>query len=117
MQQEERLKAIEDLLQKRGWEADDAKKAAASAVEKGEPVLESLSFQMLAEHVLAAIHKSSWVTYRGENADCDEHYVIQRLLESGASAEDLAIFARVMQREYLSNLGCMLDGGGDLRNT
>ena len=33
-------------------------------------------------------------------------------MESGTSAEDLAIFARLMQREYLSNPGCILDGAG-----
>ncbi|MGH7139592.1 MAG: hypothetical protein ACREHD_27950, partial [Pirellulales bacterium] len=38
--------------------------------------------------------------------------IIKRLLDSGASADDLARFARLMQRQYLSNLGCILDGAG-----
>jgi hypothetical protein len=95
MTQEERLEATERLLRK-----------------QGEPLLEFLCFQMLAEHILAPIHTSSWVTYRGKHPNCEGHDVIKRLLESGASAEDLAIFARNMQRDYLTSLGCILDGAG-----
>ena len=112
MTPEERLEATERLLHKQGWDSEDAKKAAQKAIETGEPLIEFLCFQLLAEHILAAIHTSSWITYRGKHTHCDGHDVIKRLLESGASAEDLAVFARKMQREYLSNLGCILDGSG-----
>jgi hypothetical protein len=71
-----------------------------------------LCFQELAEYILAPIHTSSWISNRAKEPASDGHDVITRLLESGASADDLAIFARMMQREYLSNLGCILDGAG-----
>lgn len=112
MNEAERLEATEKLLRMRGWDAESAKETAQNAVEDGEPLLESLCFQGLAEHVLAKIHTSSWISNRANNPSCDEHEIIKRLVESGASVDDLAIFARVMQREYLSNLGCILDGAG-----
>lgn len=110
MNQDERLEAIERLLRERGWDAENATEVARDAIQKGKPILESLCFQMLAEHILAPIHTASWITNRGAEPDSADHAVIKRLLESGASAVDLAIFARMMQREYLSNLGCILDG-------
>ena len=110
MNKREKLQVIEKLLCKRGWDAETAKELARDAIEKGEPVLESICFQMLAEYMLASIHSASWVKFRGSEPNSDGHEVIKRLLQSGASAEDLAIFARILQREYLSNLGCILDG-------
>jgi hypothetical protein len=75
-------------------------------------VLESLCFQALAEHILAQIHSSLWVRNRAKDPSADGHEVIKRLTDAGASPKDLALFARLMQREYLSNLGCILDGAG-----
>ncbi len=112
MTQDERLAETQRLLRKCGWDAEAAMEVVQDAIEKGEPILESLCFYMLAEHILAAIHTDSWITNRGANPDRDGHDVIKRLLDTGASAEDLAIFARIMQREYLSSLGCILDGVG-----
>lgn len=112
MNKSQRLAAIEQLLRRRGLDQDSAQKAARDAVESGQPVLESLSFQRLAECILARIHSSSWISNRANDSSCDGHDVIKRLLDTGASPEDLAVFARMMQREYLSNLGCILDGSG-----
>jgi hypothetical protein len=107
MNRSQKLAAIEKLLRKHGWDQDSARQAARDAVQNGEPLLESLCFQGLAEHILARIHSSAWVSNRAKDPD-----VIKRLLDSGASPKDLALFARMMQREYLSNLGCILDGAG-----
>ncbi|HXG10412.1 MAG TPA: hypothetical protein VNK04_11660 [Gemmataceae bacterium] len=112
MTKAQRLAAIEELLRKRGWDQDSARQAARAAVKNGEPLLESLCFQALAENILATIHSSSWIRNRAKDPSCDGHDVIKRLIDSGASPRDLAIFARMMQREYLSNLGCILDGAG-----
>ncbi|HEX7448535.1 MAG TPA: hypothetical protein VF306_13370 [Pirellulales bacterium] len=112
MNEKDKLRAAEELLIKRGWDADGAKQMAKEALDEGEPLLETLCFYTLAEHVLATIHDSSWIKYRAEHPDCDGHDVIKRLVQSGASADDLALFARLMQREYLGNLGCILDGAG-----
>ena len=112
MNKAQKLAAIEKLLRRQGLDQKSAREAAQDAVGSGEPLLESLCFQFLAEHVLANIHKSVWITNRAEDADCDGHDVIKRLVDSGASPKDLALFARLMQREYLSNLGCILDGSG-----
>ena len=113
MNKKEKQRAIEELLTKSGWEAESAKEAAEEAIEEGEPLLETLCFHKLAEFLLARIHDSSWVKNCAEEADEYEgDDVIKRLLESGASSDDLARFARLMQRQYLSNLGCILDGAG-----
>jgi hypothetical protein len=112
MKKTQRLTAIEQLLRKQGLDQESAKEAAREAVEIGQPVLESLCFQQLAEHILARIHSSSWISNRAKAPDRDGHDVIKRLIDSGASPKDLAVFARMMQREYLSNLGCILDGAG-----
>ena len=112
MTKAQRRAAIEELLRKRGWDQDGAREAAREAVDNGEPLLESLCFQVLAEHVLARIDSSSWISNRAENPSSDGHDVIKRLIDSGASPSDLAIFARMMQRAYLSDLGCLLDGAG-----
>jgi hypothetical protein len=108
----QRLAAIEKLLREQGLDQDCAKETARDAVKSGEPVLESLCFQRLAEHILAKTHSSSWITNRAKNPSIDVEGVVKRLLDSGASPKDLALFARIMQREYLSNLACILDGAG-----
>jgi hypothetical protein len=112
MNKAQKLAAIEKLLRKQGLSQKSAKASARDAVESGEPVLESLCFQALAEHLLASIHTTSWISNRAKNPDCEGYDVINRLIDAGASAKDLALFARMMQREYLSNLGCILDGAG-----
>ncbi len=108
MKKSERLAAIEGLLSRQGLDQDSAKEAAREAVKSGEPVLESLCFQRLAEHVLARIDSSSWINNRAKSPSNDIAGVIKRLLDAGASPKDLALFARIMQREYLSNIGCIL---------
>lgn len=112
MNKKEKQRATVELLIQSGWDEDSAKETATEAIEEGEPILESLCFRALAEHILAKIHDSSWLTNRAKRTEADGHDVIKRLLDSGASADDLALFARFMQREYLSNLGCILDGAG-----
>ena len=112
MNKAQRLAAIEKLLRKEGLDQDSAREAARDAVESGEPLLESLCFQSLAQHSLAKIHSSSWISNRAQGPSGDGKDIIKRLLDAGASPTDLALFARMMQREYLSNLGCILDGAG-----
>ena len=70
------------------------------------------SFHMFAEYLLAPVHDSKWLITRAENGESEESQLIQRLLKSGANAGDLAAFARIFQREYLCDLGCVLDGAG-----
>lgn len=112
MDQKEYLRAVEDFLVKLGWDRIEAKAAAVESSAAGQPILETLCFQHVAEHVLAPIHKSEWIQNRASDSDGEPAAVIKRLLDAGASAEDLAIFARLMQREYLANVGCLLDGSG-----
>jgi hypothetical protein len=112
MNKAQRRAAIEQLLRRQGWDQESAKEAARDADKRGQPLLESLCFQRLAEHVLARIHSSSWISNRAKNPSGDGHDVIKRLIDSGAAPKDLALFARMMQREYLTNLGCILDGAG-----
>jgi hypothetical protein len=112
MDNAEKISAITKLLIKRDWDEESAREAAKQAIEASEPVLESLCIQELAEHLSAPIHKTEWITHRAENPSSDAHNVIKRLIDSGASPDHLAVFARMMQREYLSNLGCILDGAG-----
>ena len=112
MTPDERIRHTVELLVSNGWEADEAREAATEAVEEDAPVLETLCFHTLAEHLLASIHDASWIANRADKPDSDGHDIIKRLLDSGASPDDLAVFARLMQREYLSNLGCLLDGAG-----
>ena len=113
MDKKQKQRAIEELLTKSGWDADSAKEAAEEAIAEGEPLLETLCFHKLAESLLARIDDSSWLVNRAKEADEEEgDDVIKRLLDSGASADDLARFARLMQRHYLGNVGCILDGAG-----
>jgi hypothetical protein len=112
MNKAQKLAAIEKLLRQLGWSQENARESARDAVKNGEPLLESLCFKTLAEHLLAKIHSFSWISNRARNPSSDGHEVIKRLIDSGASPKDLALFARMMQREYLSDLGCILDGAG-----
>jgi hypothetical protein len=113
MNKKEKQRATEVFLIESGWDADSARAAAKEAIDEGEPLLETLCFHKLAEFFLAGIHDSSWVKNRAKEADPDEgDDIIKRLLDSGASADDLAHFARLMQRTYLSDLACILDGAG-----
>ena len=112
MTTEERQQHITALLLSTGWDDEQARAAATEAVESGEPLLERLCFNVLAQHLLAPVHNASWIANRARNPDSEHHDLIKRLLDAGASAEDLAVFARVMQRQYLCDLGCVLDGSG-----
>jgi len=109
----EKQRATAEFLVNCGWDTDRAKELAKEAIAEGEPILETFCFHKLAEFLLATIHDASWIKNRAKDADTEEgDDVIKRLLDSGASAKDLARFARLMQRQYLSNLGCLLDGAG-----
>lgn len=112
MDPEERQRHTAELLASLGWDADQAREAASEAVQEGAPLLEQLCFQTLAQHLLAPVHDASWIANRGRNPDSEHHDLIKRLMDSGASAKDLAAFARVMQRQYLCDLGRVLDGSG-----
>lgn len=112
MTPDDKRRQTEAFLTSLGWGAAEASEAAADAVENGEPLLETLCFHALAQHVLARIHDPSWIRRRLENPDSEHHDLIKRLLDAGAAAEDLAVFARMMQRQYLSDLSCLLDGSG-----
>lgn len=114
MADEIKIQEIVEFLLKHGdgYDADEAGEAAKQAIEEGQPVVETMCLQMLAEHVLARIHDPSWIISRANEPDCEDSELLKRLLDSGASAADLALFARMSQREYLSNLGCILDGAG-----
>ncbi len=111
MNRKEKLKFVENFLVEYGLPADEAIELAAESVEEGQPIVETICFQMVAESVLACIHTSGWIRARSKS-DGPEGELLKRLLHSGAAPKDLAIFARMMQREYLSNLGCVLDGAG-----
>jgi hypothetical protein len=110
MYREERIELTTQMLVSFGSSEDSAKSTAIQSVNDGNPILETYSFHAIAEFLLAPIHDSSWVTERDPEDDGDE--LIARLLSSGASPDDLSKFARLMQRQYLSNLGCILDGSG-----
>jgi hypothetical protein len=109
---DERRRQLEALLLSKGWDADAVAEVAEEAEENGEPLLETLCFHTLAEQVLIPIHDRSWIEKRADTPESEHHDLIRRLLDAGATAEDLAVFARVMQRQYLSDLGCLLDGAG-----
>jgi hypothetical protein len=110
MNKAQKRTAIEKMLLAEGRDQDSAREVARDAIKNREPLLEEMCFVTHAEQLLAPIHSSSWIRNRAKNPSWDEEGLIKRLLDSGASPKDLAIFARMMQREYLSNLGCLLDG-------
>ena len=113
MNNEEKQRATEEFLVQSGWNTDSAKKAAQKSIDEGEPLLETLCLHKLVESCLAYVHDSSWVKNRAKSADAGEgHDIVKRLVDSGASADDLARFARLMQRQLLGDLGCILDGAG-----
>ena len=110
MDREERIELTAQMLVSLGWSEKNAKATAVQSTDDGSPVLETYSFHALAESLLVPIHDSSWITERDSEDDGDEF--IARLIESGAAPSDLAKFGRLMQRQYLSNLCCILDGSG-----
>jgi len=114
MANEKKIQQIVDFLLAHGdgFDADEAREAAEEAIEEGQPVIETMCLHMLAEHVLAAIHNPSWIGARANEPDCKDSELLKRLLGAGASEADLALFARMAQRDYLGNLGCILDGAG-----
>jgi hypothetical protein len=95
-----------------GFDEDEATEVASSAVKEGTPIIETMCFLMIVEDLLAPIHKTAWLTARARNTEWDFDGVIKRLLDSGASVKDLTFFARAMQKQFMSNLGCLLDGSG-----
>lgn len=100
MNREERIRLTTQLLVNFGWSEGNAESTAIQSADDGEPVLEKYSFHALAESLLAPIHESSWITDSDSEAVGDE--VVVRLVESGADPDDLAKFARLMQRQFLS---------------
>ena len=114
MNDNERIEQLAKFLVDRVEDVSEseAREIAQEAIAQGEPLLETICFQILAENILARIHDASWITSRGRQSESEDADLIQRLLDAGAMPEDLALFARMSQREYLSNLGCILDGAG-----
>lgn len=111
MKKAQRLTATEQLLIQRGCDPDSAAGVASAAEKRGEPLLESLCFVSLAERNLLPIHSAAWVRHRAKDAGCPDHAVINRMLAAGVSAKDVALFARMVQREYQAFF-CLLDGTG-----
>lgn len=110
MNREERIKLTTRMLNDFGWSEKRAESTATQSTDDGQPILETYLFHALAESLLAPIHDSSWITERDPEDDADE--LLARLVENGADANDLAKFARFIQRQYFSNLCCILDGAG-----
>lgn len=120
MSEEQKVQEIVEFLRKHGssyhiaddFDVDLARETAKYAIESNQPLIETRCFQILVEHILARIHEPSWISARAECSDGEESQLLKRLLKSGASEADLALFARMSQKEFLSNLGCILDGSG-----
>ena len=89
MKRKERQELTEKLLLQFGdFEPEEAKEAAKEAVDEGEPILETLCFQVLTMDILSPIHTTSWLKARAKD---DEEGIIKRLIASGADIKDLAI--------------------------
>jgi hypothetical protein len=114
MADKNKIQEIVDFLLQHGdgYDDDEAREIAEGAIEEGQPVIETICLHRLAEHILAGIHDPSWIVSRANEPDCEDSELLKRLLDSGASSADLALFARMSQREYLSNLCGILDGAG-----
>ncbi len=110
MAEQDRQSQLEKLLTQIGWDPEQVAEVARE--EADSPYLENFSFLVLAESLFCAIHETTWVEACREADPDGESDVVRRLLDAGASAEDLALFARMMQRRYASDLGCLLDGAG-----
>jgi len=98
-----------EFLHERGYarSIEHANELLQEAVNDELPLVETVSFQILAERLLARIHDTSWLSPESEDDPaCD-------LLNSGATPDQIARFARYVQRSYLSDLCIFLDGSTD----
>ncbi len=102
------IEEITKFLNARGFQ--DADEMAHDAVEDGEPIVETICFHEIAEDLFCPIHDATWVEEAAEDGDHEIGDHVKRLLATGAEPEDLAIFARYMQRRFASDLGRILDG-------
>ena len=102
------IEEITKFLNARGFQ--DADEMAHDAVEDGEPIVETICFHEIAEDLFCPIHDAAWVEEAAEDGDHEIGEHIKRLLAIGAEPQDLAIFARYMQRRFASDLGRILDG-------
>jgi hypothetical protein len=88
MKRKERQELTEKLLLQFGdFEPEEAKEAAKDSVDDGEPILETLCFQILTMDILSPIHTTSWLKARAKD---DDEGIIKRLIASGAGIKDLA---------------------------
>lgn len=102
------IEEITKFLNARGFQ--DADEMAHDAVEEGEPIVETICFHEIAEDLFNPIHDATWVEEAAEDGDHEIGDHLRRLLAAGADPQDLAIFARYMQRRFASDLGRILDG-------
>ena len=102
------IEEITKFLNARGFQ--DADEMAHDAVEDGEPIVETICFHEIAEDLFNPIHDATWVEDAAEDGDHEISDQLKRLLATGADPQDLAIFARYMQRRFASDLGRILDG-------
>ena len=102
------IEEITKFLNARGFQ--DADEMAHDAVEEGEPIVETICFHEIAEDLFNPIHDASWVEEAADDGDHEIGDQIRRLLAAGADPQDLAIFARYMQRRFAGDLGRILDG-------
>ncbi|MBD3675771.1 MAG: hypothetical protein HUJ26_19865 [Planctomycetaceae bacterium] len=112
MQDDDKRQWAIQRLVSAGWEEEEAQEIVAEAIDGGQPILETLSFLALVDHLLLDPEKTDWISRRAENPDSDHHELIQRLLNAGAAPRDLVLFARAMQQQFLGDLACVLDGSG-----
>ena len=107
-----RAQEMTDLLVRYGdyGPKDDEELAEVieDAIEEDFPLAEHLCFHALAEHTLESVHKTSWLKRKVKYGD-SHGQLIKKLLDSGAKAKDLAMFARLSQKQYLCNLACIFD--------
>ena len=102
------IEEITKFLNARGFQ--DADEMAHDAVEDGEPIVETICFHEIAEDLFNPIHDAAWVEDAAEDADHEIGEHLKRMLAAGVDPQDLAIFARYMQRRFASDLGRILDG-------
>ncbi len=102
------IEEITKFLNARGFQ--DADDMAHDAVEDGEPIVETICFHEIAEDLFSPIHDATWIEDAAEDGDHEIGDHLKRLLATGADPQDLAIFARYMQRRFASDLGRILDG-------
>ncbi len=102
------IEAITKFLNARGFQ--DADEMAHDAAEEGEPIVETICFHEIAEDLFSPIHDATWIDDACDDEDHEIGDQLRRLMATGADPQDLAIFARYMQRRFASDLGRILDG-------